>query len=148
MISVNQNFKHITNSGNSKRTIEDCGDFTGRIVGYEDISLPEYPSMKGKIIIEVEGKEGVFNDIINFNDSTEKDYKDSLGWLQRHVKSAMISAGKQADYSQEVSVDWCSTEIDRLVAEKATVKFNQSLNEFVDDNGKVHKKLAITYLNH
>lgn len=137
--SNNQSFKTLTASGNGTSANTKEGDnFTGTIVGLVDINNPQYPKLKKKIQIKVEGENDLFEDLINFNDEDQESYLKSLGFLQSHTKRAMISAGKVADFDAEVNEDWCEAQLKSLVAEKATVHFSQKM---VTTNGKSSLKI-------
>ena len=143
IISINNKFSSVTASGEKRTANKSEGRFVGKIVGYVPIKNADYPTMKGKIQIKVDGQDALFEDVININDTeTLEKYQDSLGFFQQHTKEAMIAAGKSADYNQDVDADWCDAELTKLAEEKAEVKFKRE--EETGKNGK--KSLKIHYL--
>ena len=139
--SSNSQYKNLTASGNGMQANTAEGDFHGQIIAIVDINNPSYPKLKKKIQIKVEGQNDLFEDLINFNDSTKEDYLKSLGFLQMHTKRAMISAGMPVNFDQEVTEDWCETQLNELASKKATVHFTQKMTA-----GKTGSSLKIDYI--
>ena len=142
MSIISSKFKSVTASGEKMTANQKEDTFTGTIEAFVPINNPDYPKMVGKIQIKVADESQLFEDVINFDDSTEETAKKSLGYLQQHTKEAMIAAGVDADYNQEVTADWCEDRINELVAKKAVVKFKQAKE--TGKNGK--SSLKIHYL--
>lgn len=142
MSIISSKFKSVTASGEKMTANQKEDTFTGTIEAFVPIQNPDYPKMVGKIQIKVADESQLFEDVINFDDSTEETARKSLGYLQQHTKEAMIAAGVDADYNQEVTADWCESRINELVAKKAVVKFKQAME--TGKNGK--KSLKIHYL--
>lgn len=140
MSIIRNKFNSVTASGvKMTANTREGDDFRGTIVGFEPINNPDYPKMVGKIQIQVAGESQLFEDVINFDDSSEEQAKKSTGYLQQHTKEAMISAGKSADYNTDVDSDWCEARIKELVAEKAQVTFSQ--HREIGKNGKSSLKI-------
>lgn len=138
MSIISSKFPTLKASGEKRTANQKEIETTGKIVGYVPINNPQYPQMVAKIQIKVDGENQLFEDVINLNDSTEAKAKDSLGFLQQHTKEAMLSAGKQADFNDEVDFTWCDTQLELLAHENATVKFRQQMET---KNGKSSLKI-------
>ena len=143
MSIISNKFNTVTASGEKMTANQKQGEgFVGKIVGFVPINNPAYPKMVGKIQIKVANENQLFEDVINFDDSSADKAQKSLGYLQQHTKEAMISAGKTANYNDEVTSDWCEARINELVAENAQVTFSQKME--TGRNGKSSLKIHYT----
>lgn len=134
------NYPDVTASGDTKTANRKLGQFEGTVVAFEELIVEKYPKMRAKLVIKVDGESDDFEDVINFSQDTRDDFDRSLHWYQAHVKRAMLSAGKNADFSEEWTLKRCDNECDNLVGCK--VKFTQSLKK----NSTTGKGLDIDYI--
>ena len=133
---------------------------TGTITAVENIDQEKYPSMFKKLIIKVDGEVADFEDVINYTwwqkDASgrpvigtdgnpvydENNNRRSLGFIQYHIKQALLAAGEQVDAKEEWGIDECIAKMSSLVGK--TVKFKQ-YRDTNSRNGKSCNK--IQYLN-
>lgn len=101
-----------------------CGVFEGTVSAIRPIKSTKNKTAFAVIDIKVEGRVGVFQDFLNYNQSKKE---QSTSFLYNHIKSMADSAGFDVDKPENGKyIAWVRETIEALIEQKATVQFEQS----------------------